>query len=208
MEGPALSETRDGISADPDAARARTFARLVDRRALDRAYRYATLLLGDPTDAEDAVHDAALTAWRRFRDLRDPERFEAWFGRILVNACRDRLRARRHLPVVLEQAPEPAAPGDREAAVDRRLALATALRGLSPEHREVLVLRFYEDLAIEQIAERTGARAGTVKSRLHYALRDLRAAYGAEDGVPPGSGSRRGPRDAGVSPGRARRMGR
>lgn len=111
MEGPALSETRDGIPADPDADRARTFARLVDRRALDRAYRYATLLLGDPTDAEDAVHDAALVAWRRFRDLRDPARFEAWFGRILVNACRDRLRARRHLPVVLEVAPEPVAPG-------------------------------------------------------------------------------------------------
>ena len=193
MEGPALSETRDGSSSDSAATRAETFSRLVDRRALDRAYRYATLLLNDPVDAEDAVHDAALTAWRRFSDLRDPERFDAWFGRILVNACRDRLRVRRQLPVRLEQAPEPIAPGDREAAIDRRLALATALRRLSPDHREVVVLRFYEDLTVDQIAERTGARAGTVKSRLHYALASLRAAYGPETAEPPRDAPQSGP---------------
>ncbi len=181
MEGPVSRQTRDGLEVGV-AGRGQAFARLVDRRALDRAYRSATLLLGDSQDAEDAVHDAALTAWRRFGDLRDPARFEAWFGRILVNACRDRLRVRRRGPVLLDLAAEPAAPGDREAAVDRRLALASALRHLSAEHREVVVLRFFEDLTVEDIAERTGARPGTVKSRLHYALRELRAAYRAEDG--------------------------
>src|SRR5574337_2174569 len=75
--------------------RAAAFADLVDREALDRAYRFATLMLGARTEAEDAAHDAALTAWRHLDDLRDPERFEAWFGRILVNTCRDRLRSRR-----------------------------------------------------------------------------------------------------------------
>jgi RNA polymerase sigma-70 factor (ECF subfamily) len=190
MEGPVSRETRDGLEAGA-AGRGRAFARLVDRRALDRAYRSATLLLGDPQDAEDAVHDAALTAWRRFGDLRDPARFEAWFGRILVNACRDRLRARRRAPVFLDMAPEPVATGDREAVVDRRLALASALRHLSAEHREVLVLRFFEDLTVEDIAERTGARLGTVKSRLHYALRELRAIYGAEDDGGGSGGERR-----------------
>jgi RNA polymerase sigma-70 factor (ECF subfamily) len=163
-----------------DDPRARTFAELVDRRVLDGAYRYATLMLGDRADAEDATHDAALTAWRHLGDLRDPGKFEAWFGRIVVNACRDRLRARRRKPVHLELDPELSSP-DATDGLARRDALAGAIRSLSADHREVVVLRFYADLTIDQIAARTGASAGTVKSRLHYALRHLRAAVDAED---------------------------
>ncbi len=165
----------DGV----DDVRARTFEALLDRGALDRAYPIARLILGDPAEAEDATHDAALAAWRRFAELREPARFEAWFGRILVNACRDRLRARRRLPISVEAnvvgplrdagAPDPA------DVVVRRELLRSAIRSLSPEHREVVVLRYYADLTVEQIAERTGARTGTVKSRLHYAVRRLRA---------------------------------
>jgi len=158
--------------------RARTFDALVDRPALDRAYRIARLIMLDPDDAEDATHDAVLSAWRRFGELRDPERFDAWFGRILVNACRDRLRTRRRGPIsievvgvgVLERSGGP----DPEDAMARSDLLRDAFRALSPEHREVVALRFYLDLTVDQIAERTGARAGTVKSRLHYALRRMR----------------------------------
>jgi RNA polymerase sigma-70 factor, ECF subfamily len=163
-----------------EIGRSLAFAQFVDRDALDRAYRYATLILGDPTEAEDATHDAALRAWHRFGELRDPGRFEAWFGRILVNACRDRQRGRRHNTLSLDdptlQTEEPwaRAAGDPAEAYGRRDAMAGALRALRPEYIEVVVLRFYVDLTIDQIAERTGARAGTVKSRLHYALRELR----------------------------------
>lgn len=168
-----------------DADRARVFADLVDRRSLDRAYRYATLVLGSRADAEDATHDAALTAWRRFSELRDQDRFDAWFGRILVNACRDRLRARRRAPTSLDaDPPVPTAPvhvtlaaPDETDAVATRDALATAVRSLSAEHREVVALRFYLDLTVDQIAARTGVGQGTVKSRLHYAIRHLRAAW-------------------------------
>lgn len=163
-----------------DNARATTFANFVDRDALDRAYRYATLILRDSADAEDATHDAALRAWHRFGELRDPTRFEAWFGRILVNACRDRLRGRRHRTLSLDDPTFPTegpwlrVAADPAEAFGRRQAMAGALRALRPEHLEVVVLRFYLDLTIDQIAERTGARAGTVKSRLHYALLELR----------------------------------
>ena len=169
----------------PDTARAQAFARLVTRPALDRAYRYATLVLGSRSDAEDATHDAALTAWRRFGDLRDRDRFDAWFGRILVNACRDQLRARRRTPLSLDAEPPTATVASVPAALiapDRtetfavHETLGTALRSLTPEHREVVVLRFYLDLTIDQIAARTGARPGTVKSRLHHGLRRLRTA--------------------------------
>jgi len=170
---------------DPDVGRAddpraRTFAELMDRRVLDGAYRYATLVIGDRADAEDATHDAALTAWRHLGELRDPAKFEAWFGRIVVNGCRDRLRSRRRLPVHLELDPELPSP-DANEGLARRDALAGAIRSLSADHREVVVLRFYADLTVDQIAARTGVGAGTVKSRLHYALRNLRAAVDAED---------------------------
>ena len=178
---PIMRQTED----PPDVARARAFARLVDRPALDRAYRYATLVLGSRSDAEDAAHDAALTAWRRFGDLRDRDRFEAWFGKILVNSCRDQLRARRRTPLSLDEEPSselgrgirnPRVTADETNAIAVRDSLAGALRSLSPEHREVVVLRFYLDLTVDEIAARTGTRPGTVKSRLHHALRRLRMA--------------------------------
>ena len=162
-----------------DDPRARTFAELMDRRVLDSAYRYATLILGDRADAEDVTHDAALTAWRHLGELRDPAKFEAWFGRIVVNACRDRLRARRRRPVHIELDPALSSP-DANDALGGRDALAGAIRSLSPDHREVVVLRFYADLTVDQVAARTGIGAGTVKSRLHYALRHLRAAVDAD----------------------------
>jgi RNA polymerase sigma-70 factor, ECF subfamily len=164
--------------ADEDA-RALAFAGLVDRRVLDSAYRYATLIMGDPTDAEDATHDAALIAWRRFSELRDPDRFDAWFGRILVNTCRDRLRSRRWSVRQIDEN-DSGGPGDPANSVARRQSLIQAIRTLSTEHREVVVLRFYADLTVDQIADRTGVGAGTVKSRLHYALRHLRDALGSD----------------------------
>jgi len=174
-------DARKAVAGRAGDDRARAFELLVDRHALDNAYRLATLILGSRTEAEDVTHDAALAAWDRFGDLRDPERFDAWFSRILVNKCRDRLRARRRLPVSISDragrdTPLPGA-SDPSEAITGRHALAAAVGSLSSEHREVLALRFYADLTVEQIAWRTGLRAGTVKSRLHYALRYLRAAY-------------------------------
>lgn len=170
----------DHAAGRADDPRARSFAELLDRRALDSAYRYATLMLGDRGEAEDATHDAALAAWRHLGELRDSAKFEAWFGKIVVNACRDRLRARRRRPVHLALDPELSGP-DANEGLARRDALAGAIRSLSADHREVVVLRFYADLTVDEIAARTGVGSGTVKSRLHYALRNLRAAVDAQD---------------------------
>ncbi len=178
MQDISRAGAREVVAGRLDARLARSFDELVDRRALDRAYRIATLLLGNRAEAEDATHDAALRAWRRFGELRDPERFDAWFGRILLNACRDRIRARRRTPVAYDAHPDARAVGDFADGVVRHEAIAAALARLSHEHREVVVLRYYADLTVEQIAARTGARSGTVKSRLHYAMRELRSALG------------------------------
>lgn len=171
----AVGPPRSSEAADP---RRESFDRLTQNR-LEKAYRLASALLKDSVEAEDAVSDAAILAWTHWRQLRDPERFDGWFDRILVNECRRRLRLRRPQSI-----PEPRAAGhgeDATGAVAQRDALRRVLTTLSADHRIVLVLRFVEDLPLSEIAERTRQREGTVKSRLHYALRSLRAAYAAEE---------------------------
>lgn len=152
-----------------------TFADLIDH-SLTSSYRLATAVLGSEAEAQDVVQDAAVVAWQRFGALRDQDRFDAWFQRILLNRCRDRLRHRRRIRfVALEDFREAATRQD--SGLGEREALDEALQALSPDHRIVIVLRFYSDLSLEQIADRIGASTGTVKSRLHYALKALRAAY-------------------------------
>ena len=160
-------------------SRADAFRHLVGA-ALDGAYGRAAVLLGDRFEAEDAVHDAAERAWRRWGSLRDADRFEAWFGRIVINECRDRLRRRRR--VVLLQASEPARAAatavgpDLGVALAERDRIARGMATLSVDERIAIVLRYDADLTVPAIAEIVGVAEGTVKSRLHYALAKLRLA--------------------------------
>jgi RNA polymerase sigma factor (sigma-70 family) len=164
--------------------RGAAFSALTDRH-LDGAYRLAAVILGDALEAEDAVHDAAVAAWRSFGQLRDPAAFEAWFSRIVVNTCRDRLRSRRRRPVVdvaaeLLVAEGPRAP-DALAPLADRDALARAFAVLDPDETVVVVLRYWRDLTVDDIAARLGIPPGTVKSRLHHALGRLRTALHAAE---------------------------
>ena len=162
------------------AGREDPLARRVEER-LRPAYRLARAILLDDADAEDAVQDACLVAWRERSSLRDPDRFGAWFDRILINRCRDRLRHRRrqHVRALALQAEwhepnDPPSPdhGDLDAAMD----------ALELEHRLVVLLRYWLDLPLDGVAERLDIPLGTVKSRLHYALREMRARMEATDG--------------------------
>jgi RNA polymerase sigma factor (sigma-70 family) len=169
------------------ATRLLIFERLTDQRLL-KAYRLATLVMRDPAEGEDAVHDAAVLAWTRFDELRDHTRFEAWFDRIVINVCRQRLRRRARgvvTQIVMEGTPN-LAHGDGTSARAERDALRHALDRLTPEHRVVVVLRHLEGYSTGEIAARTGEREGTVKSRLHYGLRELRSAYDAAERGPEG----------------------
>lgn len=147
---------------------------------LGASYRLAKAILLDDHEAEDAVQEASLSAWRRQRSLRDPERFEAWFDRILVNQCRDQLRKRRRAvqigspPIGLEAAaPRPATGTDAE--LDRALA------ELDIDHRIVVVMRYWQDRTVDDIAMRVGIPTGTVKSRLHNAMKSLRTSLEASN---------------------------
>jgi RNA polymerase sigma-70 factor (ECF subfamily) len=156
--------------------RAAAFERLSSDQ-IDRSYSLAFALLRNAHEAEDAVQDALLRAWREWPRLRDPDRFASWFQRILVNGCHDRLRRRARMAHVAQLPDRPV--HDEAPRSDERAALRQALAQLPPEQSVVVVLRYFADLTIEDIAERTGSRVGTVKSRLHHALRALRAAYDA-----------------------------
>lgn len=152
------------------------FTALADRE-LDRAYRLAGVILGDAFEAEDATHDAVVAAWQRFASLRDQDRFEAWFQRILVNTCRDRMRRRRRRPSVeLDLARELTGGRDAFGEAEDRMVLGAVFERLSVDHRLVIVLRFYADLTVDDIADRLGVPTGTVKSRLHAATQRLQAA--------------------------------
>lgn len=166
--------------AAAESDRRAAFAQLVDRD-LDSAYRIAGVILGNGPDAEDAAHDAVIQAWRAFGGLRDTARFEAWFQRILVNVCRDRLRKRKRSPVTELTLADSRTTPDGFAEIDDRLALDRAYARLSPEQAITVVLRFTADLTLEDVADRMGVPVGTVKSRLHTALSIMhRALTGAE----------------------------
>jgi RNA polymerase sigma factor, sigma-70 family len=150
---------------------------------LGDSYRLARAILLDNGEAEDAVQEASLAAWRRRDTLRDERRFEVWFDRILVNQCRDQLR-RRGRTVKLAAPPigfEPTASPPETGSDDD---LDHALEALDADHRIVVVMRYWQDRTVDDIAERVGIPAGTVKSRLHHALRTMRATLEASHGRP------------------------
>jgi RNA polymerase sigma-70 factor, ECF subfamily len=159
---------------------AAAFRRLADDH-LDAAYRLARAILRDPTEAQDATHDAFVQAWRKWSTLRDPDRFAQWFDRILVNTCRNRMqRSRRWLAKDISGEMN-LATRDQFGPADDRDAIGAAITTLSPDHRVVVALRFYQDLTVDEIARRLEIPAGTVQSRLHYALQRLHAALDPTD---------------------------
>jgi len=157
------------------------------QRWLVPAFRIGLAILGEESDARDATQDAFLAAWRQLPRLRDPERFDAWLNRILVNSChgirRDRRRtAVREIPVSgLGEQDEPT--GDRRETVDELASLDVIERAfsqLSMPDRAILVLHHLECRSLAEIAALLDIPMGTAKSRLFNARRSLERALEAE----------------------------
>jgi RNA polymerase sigma-70 factor (ECF subfamily) len=163
------------IVTQPDALSGASFdyVRAARVEAAD-AYRLAGYLLGDATEAQDAVQDALIKAWRSWPNLRNPEAFGPWFERIVVNVCRDRMRRHRTLRMVDLDAAGEVESADPFGSMFAGDEVASAVARLGPDHRIVIALRFWRDLTLDQVAETLDVPLGTVKSRLHYALAALR----------------------------------
>ena len=138
-------------------------------------------ILRDIDLAEDATQQALVAIWRDLPQLRDPARFDAWSYRLLVRACYAEGRRTRTWSPNLRVLPadEPTGPEGFESILARD-QLETAIRRLSVDHRTVLVLHHYADIPLERVAQILEIPLGTVYSRLHHAMRAMRAALDAD----------------------------
>lgn len=137
--------------------------------------RYATAVCGDPDLAADAMQEAFIRAYDGLAGCREPERFGAWFFRILTNQCRNhRSRRRAHLPLETIRAVAPDRADDGVGAAETRMAIAAALESLPPEHREAFVLRHVDDRSYAEMAELLGEREDTLRMRVHRARAAVR----------------------------------
>ncbi|HEY8168548.1 MAG TPA: sigma-70 family RNA polymerase sigma factor [Candidatus Limnocylindrales bacterium] len=151
---------------------------------VDRLFAIARLILHDADRAEDAVQDTLVACWRDLPSLRDPDRFDAWLRRLLINHVNDEFkRGRRQAATIAVLRVEPSL-SDASGEVAIRDLLQRGFQRLSLDHRTVIVLRYYLGLSIEETAASLGIPAGTAKSRLHYATEAMRLALEA-DARPP-----------------------
>lgn len=168
-----------------------------DREAYERLaeeaarplFRLAVRILRDPDLAEDAVQQTLVAIWRDLPSLRDPDRFDAWTYRTLVRNCHNQDRRERRMGVTVVQLAEttPARSSGIDE-VDLRDQLERSFAALSQDHRTVIVLSHYLGLTNAEIAEILDIPYGTVGSRLHQAMRSMRAAIEADSRTPIAGG--------------------
>ena len=155
------------------------FSTLVHRYH-DRCIRLATHIVGNSDDAEDAVQETFLRAYRHLGSYQERDKFSAWLLRILVNQCRtSATRSKRHGTMLsLQDDDALALPSSAVSIPDQqaqRDELAAAMSQLVPEQREAIVLRFSDDLSFEEMAAVTGVGVSALKMRVQRACRRLRA---------------------------------
>lgn len=154
-----------------------------DRLAWEELYRqynpslgyYLRRLMGNDALAEDVQQEVWLTVVRNIGRLKSPEAFTVWLYRIARARAFDRIQHEPQRAELVEETAEPVEASDEEAFSPEDAARVHAgLATLAANHREVLLLRFMEDLSYEQISEVIGSSVGTVRSRIHYAKGALR----------------------------------
>jgi len=142
----------------------------------DRLLRSACLLCGDETEAQDLAQETFVQALKSAHRFRGYSAVYTWLHGILLNVCRRHLRKQKRLVFDEERVLQQTFQSSQADDLDQDFCasmLAQAVQRLSHEHREVIVLRYYEKLKIAEIARQAGVSKGTVKSRLHYAVRHL-----------------------------------
>ncbi|MDF2747145.1 MAG: sigW [Propionibacteriaceae bacterium] len=146
----------------------------------DRLHAVAHRILRDRDLAGDVTQQALLKIWQELPRLRDAEHFAGWSYRVLVNACRDEMRRRRRPSPDFDLLENDAWIPDASITVADRDQLDRAFRTLSVDHRSVVILHYYLEYSLAEIATIVDIPVGTVRSRLHYARRVMRSAIEAD----------------------------
>ena len=149
---------------------------------IDRCYALAYRILRDQILAQDASQQALLSAWQDLPTLREPDRFDAWLYRVVVHACYVQSRSQRRWTARVRALPLEMTTPDVATSVVDRDALERAFRDLTPEQRAIVVMHHHLGYPLTEIAATLGIPAGTARSRLHYAVRILRAALDTDAG--------------------------
>jgi RNA polymerase sigma-70 factor (ECF subfamily) len=167
----AVMEQRPQLMVSAAAGDADSFAVLIEP-LLDPAYRLAAVMLADRSSAEDAVQEASIKAWRKLRQLRgDLKSLRPWFLSIVANECRMTRRQRWWSVLKVAELPQSAMGGEARGTSD----LHRALLNLSPEERLPLVLHFYLDLPLDEVARAMRVSPAAAKSRIYRAAKRLRS---------------------------------
>ena len=198
---PGGEETTPRVVTDPEGARLaaaaaagspEAFRALVERHQ-DQVYRLVLRMVRDPGIAEDVAQETFLKAYRALRTYDPQWKLGSWLLKIAHNATIDHLRRQRldtrpletaaddDAPSLLDQLADESEPGPEAHARGKALArdLRSAVDTLEPAYRELILLRFQEGLAYQDIADVTGLPLGTVKVRLHRGRKRLADAIAA-----------------------------
>ncbi len=160
-------------------------------RYMKNAYFIALGLVGNREDAMDLSQEAFIRAYRNIKHLKPDRKFFPWFYQILKNLCISHLRKRRYRQTSsldAENCPEPAATTDcfsPEVVAERnelKDKVWQAIGKLDNKHREVIILRHFQNMSYEQIAEALYCNKGTITSRLYYARKRLEELLGTGKG--------------------------
>ena len=157
----------------------------LQRGSIDKLYAIARLILRDSDRAQDATQEAYVSAWRRLSGLRDPDKFEPWLRRLLVNACyQEARRSKRRVAAERRVEPVGADSADPATAAADRDELARAFEALTPEQRALIVLHYFLGLPMQETSLILGLPVGTVKSRLNRTKQQMRATIEADARLP------------------------
>lgn len=139
----------------------------------EKFYRLAFQYMKNQPDTLDVIQDTIVRALEKVATLKNPDYIRTWFYRILVNECISHLRMAKRITYT-DQLLEPADSADQSPDRDAVLDLYEAIDNLDPKLKTIVMLRFYEDMKLEEISKVTGTNLSTVKARLYKALRLLR----------------------------------
>jgi RNA polymerase sigma-70 factor (ECF subfamily) len=144
----------------------------------EQLYRIAFAYFKNEQDALEAVQEVTFRAYKNIKRLKEPKYFSTWLTRIMINYCIDELKRKNRFLLSNSKAQT----GSVLEEKDKHIGIETAIQMLEPKFQEIIVLKYFQDMTIEQIADHLSRPSGTIKTWLSKALQELRKHITKEDG--------------------------